>query len=185
MDAQKLDVFALKTYKLIIIWFLVLDKISKILFFLETFLFTDTKMEVVLGIFFLALKIDDIIFEIKSLIWKSYSLTDVWPITKHIQLINKHKFAHAALDKDYEIFFVHVADWKILESAITTHLFQALLLASLQQNTSWTKIRIKYTDFAHVFSGDLKMELCENRKINKYAIELTDGKQLTHGPIYS
>ncbi len=44
---------------------------------------------------------------------------------------------------------------------------------------------MEYSDYADVFSFDLTIELPENTGINKHAIELIEGKQPPHGPIYS
>ena len=44
---------------------------------------------------------------------------------------------------------------------------------------------MEYSDYANIFSTDLAIELLENTNINKYAIELIEGKKLPYGPIYA
>ncbi len=55
VGAQKIDGLLLVTYKMILVDFSVQNKLGKDWFFEETFLFTDTSIEVVLGMLFLAL----------------------------------------------------------------------------------------------------------------------------------
>ena len=98
-------------------------------------------------------------------------------------MINKHEFARATLDKNSEIFVVHVAALEALELAI--HPSRSPLLAALQQDKTPTEIPSEYADYADVFTPDLAMELPENTGINEHAIELVKGKQPPYGPIYS
>ena len=100
-----------------------------------------------------------------------------------VYLIDKQKFAKAALDKNSEIFVVYVVVLEALKLAI--HPFWALLLATLQQDKASTKIPLKYVDYADVFSPNLAMELPENTSINEHVIKLIEGKQPPHGRIYS
>ncbi len=100
-----------------------------------------------------------------------------------MELIDKHEFAKAALDKNSETFIVHVAAMEAPEPAI--HRFRSPFLAALQQDKSPTEIPTEYTDYANVFSFNLVMELPENTGINEHAIELVGGKQPPYGPIYS
>lgn len=65
------------------------------------------------------------------------------------------------------------------------HFSQVSLLATLQQEKAFTKISLEYGHYDDVFFPDLAMELLKNRYINKYAIELVEGKQSPYGPIYS
>lgn len=44
------------------------------------------------------------------------------PIAKWVKLINKHKFAKAALDKNSKMFVMHVAILKASQLAILVHL---------------------------------------------------------------
>ena len=49
-------------------------------------------------------------------------------------------------------------------------------MATLQWDKALTKIPIKYSNYANIFSSDLAMELPENTRMNEHAIELIDEK---------
>lgn len=57
---QKTDEFTLKTYKIVIVIFLIQDKLGKIRFFDETVMLADTSMDVDLGMPFLVFHNTDI-----------------------------------------------------------------------------------------------------------------------------
>ena len=57
------------------------DKVGKSRFFQETFLISDTKFEVILGIFFLKISNADMLFDKKTLI---YTINKALPITKQV-----------------------------------------------------------------------------------------------------
>lgn len=65
--AQKIDDFILVTYEIVIVEFLVQDKLGKVQFIEETILLADTSMKVVLGILFLIFSNTDIRFVEKEL----------------------------------------------------------------------------------------------------------------------
>ena len=52
-------------------------------------------------------------------------------------------------------------------------------------NKALTKISAKYSNYNNVFLAEYIAELPENIRINKYAIQLEEGKQPLLGPIYS
>ena len=81
------------------------------------------------------------------------------------------------------MYVMHVVALGALEPAI--HPSRVSLPAALQQDKAPTKISLEYADYADVFSPNLPIELFENTGINKYAIELSDGKQPPSGLIYS
>lgn len=64
----KIDDSTLKMYDIVIVEFLIQDKFGIILYFEKTFLLSNTSIEVVLEMFFLALSNADIEFKIKSFI---------------------------------------------------------------------------------------------------------------------
>lgn len=64
VGVEKIDGSPLKTYEMTIATFSVQDKLGWNRFFKETFLLTDTSMEVVLGMLFLSLSNADIDFEV-------------------------------------------------------------------------------------------------------------------------
>ena len=84
-------------------------------------------MEVVLRMPLLALINVDIQFLTKSFTWRSYSAAEALPTTRWVELIDKHKFVKAALDKKSKTFVVHVAALEALEPVVNP--FRAPLLA--------------------------------------------------------
>ncbi len=121
IGAQKIDGSTLKTYGMVLAGFSIQDKSGKIRFFEETFLLADTSMEVVLEMPFPALINTDIQFDAESFTWRSYSTTEALFITRRVELIDKHKFAKAALDENSEAFVMHVATLEVPVSAMSIH----------------------------------------------------------------
>ncbi len=132
---------------------------------------------------FLAFSNADIQFEAEKRTWRSYTAAEALPIARGVELIDKHKFAKAALNENSETFVVYVAALEALEPAV--HLFRAPPLAELQLEKAPTEILLEYADYSDVFLFDLVIELPENTGINENAIELVEGKQPPYGPIYS
>ena len=75
-------------------------------------------MEVVLEIPFLAFNNADIQFDTKSFPWRFYNTAKALPITRRVELIDKHKSAKAALDKKSEMFVIHIVALEALKKAI-------------------------------------------------------------------
>ena len=67
VDAQKIDGLTLITYEMVLVGFSVQDKLTKVWLFEETFLLSDTSIEVVLRIPFLTLSDADVQFVEKEL----------------------------------------------------------------------------------------------------------------------
>ena len=65
-------------------------------------------LEVVLGILFFILSKADIRFVERKLVWRTYMTVEVLPMTKRVEIIDKKKFAVAALNADDETFVVHI-----------------------------------------------------------------------------
>ncbi len=59
------------------------------------------------------------------------------------------------------------------------------ILAALQLDKALIEILTEYSDYADVFSSNLAIKLFENNKMNEYAIELIEEKQLAYRPIYT
>ena len=72
-----------------------------------------------------------------------------------------------------------------MEVVLGIHPSQAAQITTLKQDETLIKVLSKYANYANVFLFDLAIKLSKNTGINKYAIELQDGKQLLYGPIYS
>ena len=58
---------------------------------------------------FFTLSNANIQFAEKELTWRSYTTAEALPTTKRVELINKNKFAEAALDEESDTFVIHVA----------------------------------------------------------------------------
>ena len=158
--------------------------------------------EIVLGMLFLTLSSTNVDFLDQELRWRPYTSKETLLTIKRIELIEKKKFAAAALDPKHKIFVVYVASFSSavsLSSAIslssamslsftpfnTVYLSCGPQIASLIAGRAPTKIPDKYVNFADVFSPDLASVLSKNTKINGYAIKLVDSQQLPYKPIYS
>ncbi len=87
------------------------------------------------------------------------------------------------MDKNLETFIIHVLVLNVAEPSIYPS--QVAQLAALQYDKTFTKIPAENSDYVDVFSSDLAIELPKNTGINKYAIELIEGKQLPYVPIYT
>ena len=185
VKAQKIDGSLLRTFKMVMAGFQVVDKLGRARFFQESFLLAETSMEVVLGMLFLAFSNANIQFAEKELIWRSYTAAEALATTKWVELINKKKFAKAALDEESETFVVYIAALEAPLAGMAIYYSRAAQILALIQDKPPTKVPPKYANYADVFSFDLAMELPQNTGINKHAIKLQDGKQPPYGPIYS
>ncbi len=113
---------------------------------------------------------------------RSYITVKVLSTINRVKLINTHKFTKVTLNKHFDTFLIYIAAVKAL---MVIHPNWVAPIGALQQDKALTKIPAKYADIANDFSFDLTMELFENTRINKYAIELVKDKQPLYGSIYS
>lgn len=74
--------------------------------------------------FFLIFSNADILFFEGKLAWRPYTITKALLITKRVQFINKNEFATVTLDKESNIFIVHIAFLEVLLSRIIIYLLQ-------------------------------------------------------------
>ncbi len=153
--------------------FSVLDKDGREKFFEESFLLADVKPEIVLGIPFLTINNVDVDFQARDLQWRSYTIEDVLPTTRRVELIRKKEFAVVALDPEYEAFIVHVAALSV-DLRDEVHPSRRAQIAYLKADVASIKVPSEYADFANVFSQKLAVELSEHTEINDHAIELAD-----------
>lgn len=107
--------------------------------------------------FFLAFSNTYILFGAERFTWRSYTDIQILPTTKRVELIDKPEFAKVALDKNSEMFFVHVAIFEAPKPAISIFPSRVPVLAGLQHNMSLTKIILKYVDYTDVFNLDSAM----------------------------
>ena len=72
-----------------------------------------------------------------------------------------------------------------ITSKMTIYLKRKAQIALLKAIKALVSVPAEYLDFANVFSEKLAAVLLEHTKINTYAIDLEEGKQLLYKPIYS
>ena len=136
---------------------------------------------------FLKISNANVSFSKKTLTWKTYTTNKALPITKQVQIINKKDFVIAALDANSETFVMHVAIRKQKEMPVHSKK-QAQIEAqvgALLFNKAPTEVPAEYSDYSNVFLAEYAAELPENTGINKYTIELEEGKKQPFEPIYS
>ena len=84
------------------------DKLKRALFFQKTFLLVDINIKVILRMFFFIFSNVDIQFAKKYLISRFYTAAEALPISKRVEIIDKKKFAKAALDENIKAFVIYV-----------------------------------------------------------------------------
>ena len=89
---------------------------------------TNISVEVDLGMSFLTFSNANVQFVGKEFTWRSYTIAEVLPTTKQVELIYKKEFTKATLDEKSENFVIHVASFKL---APGIHLDRAAQIASL------------------------------------------------------
>ena len=109
VGVQKIDGSALGTFRMVIADFQMEDKSGRPRFFQKTFLVVNTKFEVVLGMPFLKISNADVVFNEKTLTWKSYINNKALSTTEQVQLVNPKEFIIVTLDADSKTFVVYVA----------------------------------------------------------------------------
>ncbi len=175
VGAQKIDDTTLKTYAMVVSTFSVSDKNGKERFFEESFLLTDIRPDIVLGILFLTMSNVDIDFQAQNLQWRSYTTGEVFPTTRRIELIRKKEFVVVALDPEHEAFVVHVAALSV-DLVDEIYPSRRAQIAHLKADEAPIKVSSEYADFADVFLPKLAVELPEYTGINDYAIKLVDDR---------
>ena len=167
--------------------FSVENKVNQVRFFEETFLVANVSPEIVFRMSFLTLSGANVDFLGRELRYRIYTTKKVLPTTRRIEVIGKKEFAAAALDLEYETYIVHIASLSstLLITFFDIHPFQEPQISGLIAEEAPTKVSTEYLDFANVFFPDLATEPPEYTKINDYAIDLKESKQLPYGPIYN
>ena len=102
VGAQKIDDTMLDTYEIVIVAFSMKDKANQIRFLEETFLMANVSPEIVFKMPFFILGDADIDFLGRELWWKTHTTKKVFPTIRRIKLVDKKKFAAAALDPEHE-----------------------------------------------------------------------------------
>lgn len=157
---------------MVVIAFLVTDKVNWERFVEETFLLANVSPEVVIRIFFLTLNGANINYLDWELWWRTYTTKKALLTTKHVKLVEKKDFAVAALDLEYKTFIVHIVS--LSSTLLDVYPSCRAQISGLIAKKAPTKVSDKYVNFADVFSLDLMSKLLEHTEINDYAIELVD-----------
>ena len=144
------------------------DKGDRPKFFLKTFLMTNTKFEVILGMFFLKISNANVAFGEETLMWKSYTTNKALSTTKQVQLVHPKKFVIAALDADSEIFNVHVTIWK--QKKMPVHSKRQAQVWALLFDKASTAVLAEYSNYSDIFLMKNAAEPLENTRINEHAI---------------
>ena len=191
IGTQKINGTTLNTHEMVVAAFSVVHKANRVRFFEETFLVANVSPEIVLGMPFLTVSGADVDFSGRELRWRIYITENVFPTTRHIELVDKKEFAAAELDPEHKTYVVHVTSLSStplasLESIpLDVHPFRRPQISSLIAEEAPTKVPAKYSDFADVFSPNLAFELRKYTRINDYAIKLVNGQQPAYEPIYN
>ena len=88
-------------------------------------------------------------FAKKKLTWRSYTTEEALPITCQVELIDKKKFAKAALDENVKAFMVYVA---FFTSKISIHSAREAQIALLLAKK--VIIPFEYSDYVDVRSKE-------------------------------
>ena len=143
--------------------FLVEDKANRVRFFEETFLMANVSLKIVFGMLFLTLSGANVNFSGQDLRWKTYTTKEVLPTTRRVEIVGRKEFAAAALYPEHEIYVVHVTSLSsTLLASLNIHPFQRAQISGLIAKEAPTKVPVKYSDFADIFSPDLTSELPKN-----------------------
>ncbi len=173
VGAQKLDGTTLEIYGMVVFTFSMSDKDGRERFLEGSFLLTDIKPNIVLGIPFLIISNANVDFQAQDLQWRSYTTRDILPTTRQVERIGKKKFIVVALDPEQEAFLIYVAALSV-DLGDEVHFSKRAQIAYLKADEAPSKVPSKYVDFADVFLPKLATELSEHMKINNYAIKLVD-----------
>ena len=137
--------------------------------------------EVVLGMLFFTLSSANIDFLGRELWWRTYSIKEVLPTTRHIELVGKKKFTATTLNLENEIFIVHVTSVGSDMSPnsppleLNVHPFCRPQVSGVIAEEANTKVPAEYLDFTDVFSSDLVSEPPKHTRIDDHVIELVNG----------
>ena len=191
VEVQKIDGTTLDTYKIIVAVVSVTNKANQVRFFEKTFLVANVSPKVVFGMFFLILSSINVNLTGQKLYWRTYTTKKVFSTTIRIELGCKKGFVTATLDPESEIFVIHVASLSFiaLSSFFPLELdiypsYRPQISGLIIEEAS-TKVPVKYSDFADVFSPDLGSRFLEHTRINNCTIKLVNGQQPSYIPIYS
>lgn len=112
VGAQKFHDLRLETYSMALAGFSIQDKSGGIWFFKKKFSLADTSMKLVLEIIFLAFNNVNIQFDAQSFTWRLYTAAKALLTARQVEMIDKDKFAMAALNENIKTYVIYVATLK-------------------------------------------------------------------------
>ena len=168
---------------MVIAYFQLEDKASRPRFFEETFLVADIKFEVILEIHLLKISNKDVLFDERTLTWRTYTTNKALPITEQVHIVDPKEFVIAAFDVASKTFVRHVVIRK--QEEMPVYLEKQAQIGALLFDEALTEVPVEYSNYSDVFLAENAAELPENTGINEYAIELEEGKQPPFYLIYN
>lgn len=121
VKVEKIDSHFLKIYGMISVKFLLKNNLGKVWFFKKICLLAEISMKVVFEMCFLFFRKVNIKFGIEELTWKKYTIAEVMPIPRWVEVVNKHKFMKIALNKVSKTFVLHISALKNLVLITIVH----------------------------------------------------------------
>ena len=97
-----------------------------------------------------------------------------------MEIIDKKKFAVVVLNKEDEIFVMHIATLSMSSNIYLFWEIQIILL-DIKKVTIFSK----YADYINVFLLDFVLELLKHTSINNHLINLINDKQLSYSLFHS
>ena len=127
----------------------------------------------VLKMLFFTFSKGDIRFTKRELVWRTYIAAETLSTTRKVEIIDKKKFAVAALNADNEILVVHVASLVEPTTILIHSSGQAKVVLLISEET---ELFAEYSNFPNVFFSDSAAELLEHTRIIDHFINLLDDK---------
>ena len=188
---QIINATILDIYEMVIVAFLLINKVNQIQFSEKIFPEDNVSLKIVIKIFFLILGDVNVDFLDQELCQKSYTIEEALLTTRLVELIGRKEFVAVVLDPKHETFIINTISLSFIASLNSTLLNIEVQLSHRPQivgliaKEAPTKIPHKYIDFADKFFPNLPSELLKYIRINNYAIELASNQQLLYKSIYS
>ncbi len=155
--------------------FFILDKDDKEIFFEESFLLADIKLDAVFGMLFLTMSNTNVDFQAQNLQWRSYTTGDVLLTIGRVELIKKKEFVVAALDPEYKAFLIYIVALNISSNIDDKmHPLKRAQIVYLKANRASIEVSSKCANFIDIFSSKLATNLSKYMSINNHAIKLVD-----------
>ena len=170
------------TYGMCVINFNAYDRYHRLRTFEETFLVGDIETRMILGMPWLALANPDINHAERKLTWRTYTVSCAMSTERRVELIDPEELAEIAVSRSLETFVMHPCvpcGPKLDDSNKNEQEGQCAAVEACE-----VSIPEAHAEFADVFSAEQAATLSEHG-LQDHAIEIVEGKQPPHGPIYS